>query len=271
MEGGQALLQFPLIAAKGGVTGSRSTPVLVHLCDRNVVLPPQKLPGYGECPCSPGTPPAGVEFRLERFRNLSPDGRRLIQRWARDAGRALPPVATPGPAGSTSQDRRTNAFEAFIYAWISFNGWASCCLEDERDNIMVQVLGTERSLSDTFDDLVRNDLQVARALQRFHSLWPIFRTTDVRSGRLPREPRATRVRRYAADFPRSVRAPNCHLRHVDGDLPADWGHALAALYRVRCNLFHGSKSAFGIEDREIVESAAGALVPMVRRLVLPPP
>lgn len=133
------------------------------------------------------------------------------------------------------------------------------------------MLGTDRSLNDTFDDLVRNDLLVARALQRFHALWPIFRTTDVRSGYLTGEPRATRVRRYAADFPRALRAPNCHLRHADGDLPPHWGHALAALYRVRCNLFHGTKSAFGIEDREIVDSAAGVLVPMVRRLVLPPP
>jgi hypothetical protein len=242
----------------------------VRLCNRDVVLPPQKLPGFGECPCSPGTPPAGVDFRPQRFRELSPDGRRLIQRWARDAGRALPPSTASEPAAPTSLDRRANSFEAFIYSWISFNGWASCCLEDERDNILVQVLGSDRSLSDTFDDLVRNDMQVARALQRFHVLWPIFRTTDVRNGHLPGEPRPIRVRRYAASFPRAVRAPNCHLRHVDGDLPADWGHALAALYRVRCNLFHGTKSAFGIDDREIVDSAAGVLVPMVRRLVLAP-
>lgn len=239
----------------------------VYLCDRDNVLPPQKLPGFGECPSSRGTPPDGVEFRLERFRDLSTDGRRLIQRWARDAGRALPSSAAPGPAEPNSQGRRPNAFEAFIYAWISFNGWGSCCLEDERDKTLVQVLGTEPLLIGTFDDLVRNDLQVARALQRFHALWPIFRATDVRSGQLPGETREARVARYEADFPRSVRAPNCHLRHVDGKLPADWGHSLEAIYRVRCNLFHGSKSVLGMDDREIVDSAAGVLVPMVRRLV----
>lgn len=146
----------------------------------------------------------------ERFRDLSPDGRRLIQRWAQDAGTALPPPATAQPAGPTSQHRRANSFEAFIYAWISFNGWASCCVEDERDSILVWVLGTERSLSDTFGDLVRSDLQGARALQRFHALWPIFRTTDIRGGHLPGEPRATRVRRYADSFPRAVR--DCRLR-----------------------------------------------------------
>ncbi|MEO6711949.1 MAG: hypothetical protein ABIM89_00805 [Mycobacteriales bacterium] len=257
-------------AAERDVTVYPTTAVVVLLWDRRVVLPPQRIPGFGECPCSPGTPPAGVEFRPERFRDLSPDGRRLIQRWAKKAGDALPPSATQEQSWPTSQAGRANAFEAFIYAWISFNGWASCCLEDEQDSLLVRVLRTERSLCDTFDNLVRNDLQVAHSLQRFHALWPIFRAADVRSGHLPGEPRAIRVRRYAVDFPHAGRAPNCHLRHVEVDLPADWGHALAALYQVRCNLFHGTKSVFGIEDREIVDSAAGVLVPMVRRLVLGP-
>lgn len=236
-----------------------------------VVLPPQKRPGFGECPRSPGTPPAGIAFRVERFGDLSPDGRRLIQRWARDAGRALPAVATAVPAQPSLQHGRANAFEAFIYAWISFNGWASCCLEDDRDTIQVRVLASEPSMSDTFNELVRTDLRFADAERRFRALWPIFRATDVRSDHLPGEPREDRVRRYVTDFPGAARAPDCHLRHVNEDLPADWGHALRALYQVRCNLFHGRKSAFGTEDRDIVESAADVLVPIVSRLVLPRP
>lgn len=177
----------------------------------------------------------------------------------------LPPEAKPGPAGP-----RGNAFEAFIYAWISFNGWASCCLANEQDSTLVKVLSTERSLSDTFDDLVHTDPQFASAVHRFHALWPIFRTAAVRDAQQSGESRAIRVERYAIAFPKAARAPDCHRRHVDEGLPADWGHALPALYRVRCNLFHGNKSVYGAEDREIVDSAAGVLVPMVRRLVLAP-
>lgn len=106
------------------------------------------------------------------------------------------PGAKPGPAGP-----RGNAFEAFIYAWISFNGWASCCLADERDTILVKVLSTELSLSDTFNDLVHTDPQFASAVQRFHALWPIFRTVDVRDAQQSGESRAARVERYAIARP----------------------------------------------------------------------
>jgi hypothetical protein len=67
-----------------------------------------------------------------------------------------------------------------------------------------------------------------------------------------------RVERYASAFPHAVRAPNCHRRRVDEGMPLIGVMRLKALYRVRCNLFHGTESVFGAEDREIVNSATGA-------------
>lgn len=161
----------------------------------------------------------------------------------------------------------SRAFKAFIYAWISFNGWASCCVDREEDAVIIKALCAEPSLVETFNDIVRNDVAVERELVRFHDLWPIFRASDVRDVEAPAGPRSARVERYLHAVPDAVRAPTCHMRHPDG-APADWGHTLWALYRVRCNLFHGTKSSYGEEDRMIVGAAAGVLVPLTRRLVL---
>jgi hypothetical protein len=41
--------------------------------------------------------------------------------------------------------------------------------------------------------------------------------------------------------------------------PLDWGHTLAALYRVRCNLFHGEKARNSENDRLVVSAAYDTL------------
>jgi hypothetical protein len=233
------------------------------------VLTPRKEKGYGDCPNFPGTPPADVVYRPDRYNDLSEDGRLLIQRWARQARAALArPNSRSGNENHRKKPSITSSFEAFIFAWISFNGWASRCLESEDDVKLVNVLSVEPSLSDTFAQLVNSNVQVRQSLDEFSSQWPIFRTADVRGVALPQESRAERVERYVLQRPTALREPRCHLRHDDGGPPADWGHTLRTIYRVRCNLFHGTKSAYGAEDREIVGSAAGVLVPVVCHLVL---
>jgi hypothetical protein len=56
--------------------------------------------------------------------------------------------------------------------------------------------------------------------------------------------------------------PACWKRHMDegGSIPMDWPHTLAALYRVRCNLFHGEKAPYSEIDRTIVRAALRVLV-----------
>ncbi len=39
-------------------------------------------------------------------------------------------------------------------------------------------------------------------------------------------------------------------------VPIDWGHTLVALYRVRCNLFHGEKARSSENDQLVVEHAS---------------
>jgi hypothetical protein len=81
------------------------------------------------------------------------------------------------------------------------------------------------------------------------------------------------VRRWhGGDRPAVVRAyldaglrlyqPRCWKRHQDeGEtLPLDWPHTLEALYRVRCNLFHGEKGLDSQMDALVVSSAFRVLV-----------
>lgn len=60
--------------------------------------------------------------------------------------------------------------------------------------------------------------------------------------------------------------PRCFVRHREAGerIPLDWPHSLAALYRVRSNLFHGEKAVHSEEDRDIVGAAFDLLSTFVR-------
>ena len=53
--------------------------------------------------------------------------------------------------------------------------------------------------------------------------------------------------------------PRCYLAHEEQP-PLDWGHTLAALYRVRCNLFHGEKARSSENDKTVVAAAYSTLL-----------
>jgi hypothetical protein len=127
-----------------------------------------------------------------------------------------------------------------------------------------------------YKSLLLSDSTLAGALDQFRALWPIFRATDVRSGLdtaamvYRSRGRTGLVAYYSNSFPEAFRSPACHLRHEPGPIDPDWAHTLEALYRVRCNLFHGTKSVEGDMDREVVDSASAVLVPVVKQLVSHP-
>jgi len=45
----------------------------------------------------------------------------------------------------------------------------------------------------------------------------------------------------------------------------DWAHTLKAIYRVRCNLFHGEKAIHSEIDQKIVLSAFRVLIHMLKK------
>jgi hypothetical protein len=104
-------------------------------------------------------------------------------------------------------------------------------------------------------------------------LWPVFEVQRLRrqgvdlryeDETLTREDRREVVGSYLshpnADALRFE--PQCWRRHRDAGerAPLDWPHTLAALYRVRCNLFHGEKARHSEMDQRIVASGFRVLI-----------
>jgi hypothetical protein len=184
--------------------------------------------------------------------------------------------------------RPDHYFEPFIYGWIAFNGWASCCSKEERDMAIIRSLGSDRRLCTEFIAMRENNDQFTEALDEFHEQWPILKAIQLRERGLLRQttgrPRRELIDEYLtadrqwcvaraaeASPPRPIiREPDCHQRHWDAGqvVPKDWPHTLAALYRVRCNLFHGEKADHTEMDRRIVGSAVKTILPFIRPLIM---
>jgi hypothetical protein len=187
---------------------------------------------------------------LGRFDRLHDDGKRLIRGWLERAARG---------------QREEPDFASFIYLWIAFNGWAACVTGKDGDRAWQDALIADPELNDRFDDLVGGVSPAATAARQFAELWPVFRVSDLRARGIDylaggNASRAEMTQDYL-DAGATKFEPQCFLDHEE--VPLDWGHTLAALYRVRCNLFHGEKARSSESDRLIVARAHGILLSFV--------
>jgi hypothetical protein len=189
----------------------------------------------------------------ERFYKLHTDGKRLIHGWL---GKGL---------GRDTED----TYEAFIYLWIGFNAWAACVTNEDADRRMVKALALDRDLNEEFGTLLEENSRVSEAARAFHGLWPIFRVQELRGLGVPYfhlagtrvDVAATYLRAGAEDF-----EPECwadHASSADG-VPLDWAHTAKAIYRVRCNLFHGEKARTSEDDQQVVRAAFDVLAAFVQ-------
>jgi hypothetical protein len=64
------------------------------------------------------------EVDVGRFLGLHADGQNLVRGWIEKAAKSKP----------------GDEFEAFIYAWIGFNGWASCCCAEDGDTAQLHMM-----------------------------------------------------------------------------------------------------------------------------------
>lgn len=229
-------------------------------CDRGRVRPKHQ-PGDEQCSAR-GTPPTS-RFNPGNFRVLPEPAHTLITSWS---SRALRVLDGPGRPSSKSS-------EAFIYAWIAFNGWASCCFEiEEEDAELLRHVRSDTRLQIVFDDLRSPAGVLAEPVSSFGTMWPIFQATEVRKTHdqamvaYAHGGRSALIKHYLEFHPNAKREPNCHSGHPHG-MESDWFHTLPALYRVRNNLFHGNKSSYSKIDSDVVVAAAAVLVPTVHRLI----
>jgi len=200
-------------------------------------------------------PTAAVD--LHRFQRLHREGRRLISEWFKRAWQAR-------------ERSPEDCFEPFIFAWFAFNGWAACVTGLDQDRAYLDALMRCPQVTQHFDEALKSpDCALAQHASSFASLWPIF---DVRALRhrgihtwdarhLGRIERAGLVQDYLSHGATRFQ-PQCWIRHQQAgeQAPLDWPHTLAALYRVRCNLFHGEKAAHSEMDQVVIVSALQTLL-----------
>jgi hypothetical protein len=187
---------------------------------------------------------------LNRFRALHQEGQHLVKSWFDRAYEA--------------RNDEAECFEAFIFAWFAVNGWAACVTGKDGDAEYIRALGRSRELREQFQSLLAKDGGFSQVAGTFHSLWPIFKAQDIRRGahHAPANLDRPEIIQHYLDAGLSAYAPECWGSHraAGEPVPLDWPHTLAAIYRVRCNLFHGEKSAHSEMDRIIVLAAYRVLI-----------
>jgi hypothetical protein len=205
---------------------------------------------------------ANASTDFTQYRILHEDGRQLISGWLRRAWheRDCEPI---------------DSFEPYIFAFITLNAWASCVTGHDDDRKWRDALMLNGKLHESFSHLRADPSSNVFALAyEFQRLWPVFEVQRLR--RLDKELQykgnnimRKRGREAVIDYflghpgAESLRfEPQCWNRHRNSGevVPLDWPHTLAALYRVRCNLFHGEKARHSEIDQRIVASGFRTLI-----------
>jgi hypothetical protein len=208
-------------------------------------------------PCPGSRPASALKVNLAAYHQLQPDGQRLIRGWFRRASHM-------------ADDPRGDTFEAFIFAWIAYNGWAACCSDEDSDAVQNDAMASSTALCEDFRYLLADDALFAHLVSRFYELWPIFSASELRHNRIEGRGSTRRelVEQYLAAGIRS--RPGCYEAHRTPaeSIPMDWPHTPSAIYQVRCNLFHGERAAPSESDRSIVDAALRTIVPFISRYIL---
>jgi len=161
-------------------------------------------------------------MNFDNFTLLEPDIRNIVHAWLRQA------------------DQHPSPMQRFINLWMSFNGWATCVTEKDSDKAMVQALIKEPRMRNAFDTLYQRNERFRELVDEFAEWWPIY---DARAFRKKARQNAVLnifnredVRRYGEQWG-IAKSPENWMR---GNR-VSWADVLWAIYKVRCNLFHGQK------------------------------
>ena len=204
------------------------------------------------CPELVRVRPSIAVIDFQRYRILHWEGRRLVTGWFDRAWQARECPAE-------------DSFEPFIFSWFAVNGWAACVSGVDQDRAYLDALMCDQTMCDDFTRLLSDsESPFGSYAAAFARLWPIFEVKELRRRGIMRYSSGDRdgiVNRYLASGARKFEPP-CWKRHRDAgeQVPLDWPHTLTAIYRVRCNLFHGEKAAHSEIDQRVVSSAFRTLL-----------
>lgn len=146
-------------------------------------------------------------------------------------------------------------FDAFFSLWVAFNGWASCVSDTDVDREYLIALKENQEICEAFKKLVDDpDSNFKSYVTEFSTSWPIIEVKSLRKVEsLRRQIEHLSVEELTSslggkealirNYSELKFEPGCWKRHVDAgeQVPIDWPHTLSALYKFRCNLFHGEK------------------------------
>lgn len=131
-------------------------------------------------------------------------------------------------------------FASFVFIWFCFNAWMEHISDENTDKKMINELAGRKhnmqSLFEAYDAAVSANDEFLKsgvmALMHMSKEKPI---EDMRKNPRRREP------------PITIKSEN------------DFENIVQAIYRIRCNLFHGGKDADDIRDQVLVKNAAMVL------------
>src|SRR5947208_1123452 len=104
---------------------------------------------------------------LDNYWRLPRETRNLISGWLKLADIKL--------EGSES-----SCFEAFIFAWIAFNGWGACISNVDQDSGMILALKRDNVIATNFANLCSSDSRLNSYATHFSLYWPIFEVKSAR-------------------------------------------------------------------------------------------
>jgi len=160
-------------------------------------------------------------------------------------------------AGEPNQDQ----FLPFVLLWMAFNGWLSAVTDRDRDSKMLADIAAHTKVRAKYDQLINDSATFRTGIEDFERLWPIFDTRAARrSIGISQFRQMDRAAVLACLNPRHI-YPHGWIKSAD--TPPSWEHTLYALYRVRCNLFHGQKTPALERDRALALSAGAVLQTLI--------
>lgn len=191
-----------------------------------------------------------------RYTALHPEGQQLVSGWF-------------DRACQEQNCDPEDSYEPFIFAFIALNAWASCVTGFDRDRDWMDALSLDPVVGEVFTELVADSSSLmGHSANELRRLWPLFKVQSLRRLRISTHARGRDRREIVNRYLGHPRAdslqfePRCWKRHLDAgeEVPLDWPHTLAVLYRVRCNLFHGEKARHSEMDQRIVYLSFRVLV-----------
>jgi hypothetical protein len=189
--------------------------------------------------------------RINNFITLHIDGKQLITEWYQRAF-------------SLRNCNPDSSFESFIYLWFAFNAWASCVTDTDNDREIINILSADINVRNDFAQILGANEKYSSLVLEFTSLFPIFDARELRRKSLDNTQESDRQEliKYYLSHGADKFAPKCWQRHRGSgeSIPCEWGHVLNAIYQIRCNLFHGQKSANSEMDQRLVYSAYRVLI-----------